>query len=92
MRCHHLTILAVFAAALTLAATGQVPQSGSTPQERPRTRPPSELTGWADWEQADALLARITVPPAPALDPVAALKRSASLPAIASSSWPPSPW
>ena len=74
MRCHHLTILAVFAAALTLAATGQVPQSGSTPQERPRTRPPSELTGWADWEQADALLARITVPPAPPLDPVAALK------------------
>jgi mono/diheme cytochrome c family protein/glucose/arabinose dehydrogenase len=74
MRCHHLTILAVFAAALTLAAIEQVPQSGSTPQERPRTRPPSELTGWADWEQADALLARITVPPAPALDPVAALK------------------
>jgi mono/diheme cytochrome c family protein/glucose/arabinose dehydrogenase len=74
MRCHNLTQLAVFAAALTVAATEQVPQSGSTPQERPRTRPPSELTGWADWERADTLLARIKVPPAPPLDPDAALK------------------
>jgi mono/diheme cytochrome c family protein/glucose/arabinose dehydrogenase len=74
MRCHDLTLLAVFAAALTLAASEQAPQSGSTPQERPRTRPPSELTGWADWEKADTLLARIKIPPAPALDPDAALK------------------
>ena len=74
MRCHNLTLLAVFAAALTVAATGQVPRSGSTRRSgrvRGRHR---ELTGWADWERAHTLLARIKVPPAPPLDPEAALK------------------
>lgn len=37
----------------------------SIPAERPRARPPSALTGWADWEKGEALLKRIKVPPAP---------------------------
>jgi glucose/arabinose dehydrogenase len=55
------------------AGEAQSPTS-STPAERPRTRPPSELTGWADWEGADNLLRRIKVPPAPPLEPADALK------------------
>lgn len=35
------------------------------PEDRPRVRPPSALTGWADWETGEALLERIEVPPAP---------------------------
>src|SRR5687767_227745 len=34
------------------------------PPERPRSRPPSELTGWADWEKAQEMLKRLPVPPA----------------------------
>ncbi|MSU34363.1 MAG: c-type cytochrome [Pedosphaera sp.] len=37
----------------------------SVPKDRPRARPPSALTGWADWENGEALLKRIYVPPAP---------------------------
>ena len=37
------------------------------PKDRPRVRPPSALTGWADWEKGEALLERIEVPPAPVL-------------------------
>lgn len=40
-------------------------QGGAIPKERPRARPPSQLTGWADWEKGEELLKRITVPPAP---------------------------
>jgi mono/diheme cytochrome c family protein/glucose/arabinose dehydrogenase len=54
--------LAVFAAA------------ESVPPERPRARPPSELTGWADWERGEELLKRIQVPPAPPLKPEEAMK------------------
>ncbi len=39
----------------------------SVPAERPRTRPASALTGWADWEKGAELLKRIKVPPAPIL-------------------------
>jgi mono/diheme cytochrome c family protein/glucose/arabinose dehydrogenase len=39
----------------------------AVPKERPRVRPPSALTGWADWEKGEALLERIEVPPAPVL-------------------------
>ncbi len=46
----------------------------SIPKDRPRARPPSELTGWADWEQGEALLKRITVPPAPVLSAEEELK------------------
>lgn len=46
----------------------------SVPSERPRARPPSELTGWADWEKAEAMFQRIPVPPAPPLTPEQALK------------------
>lgn len=59
---------------VVIAAGGAQSPTGSTPAERPRVRPPSELTGWADWEGADDLLRRIKVPPAPALEPVDALK------------------
>jgi mono/diheme cytochrome c family protein/glucose/arabinose dehydrogenase len=42
-------------------------QSGTIPAERPRARPASALTGWADWEKGEELLKRIEVPPAPIL-------------------------
>ena len=50
------------------------PKPGTAPPDRPRSRPPSELTGWADWEKAAELLKRIDVPPAPVLSPDEALK------------------
>jgi mono/diheme cytochrome c family protein/glucose/arabinose dehydrogenase len=52
-----LAVFAVFSASHTLAQ--------SVPAERPRARPPSALTGWADWEKGEELLKRIKVPPAP---------------------------
>jgi mono/diheme cytochrome c family protein/glucose/arabinose dehydrogenase len=61
-------------AVLSGAGSHALPQSGSTPPERPRPRPPSNLTGWADWEKAEELLSRIEIPPAPPLSPDEALK------------------
>lgn len=60
--------------AMMSGVVAQQPQSGSTPPERPRTRPPSTLTGLAEWEKAEELLQRIDVPPAPPLAPEDALK------------------
>ena len=48
--------------------------SQTIPAERPRARPPSALTGWADWENGEALLKRLQVPPAPILAPADELK------------------
>ncbi|MBI4662300.1 MAG: c-type cytochrome [Verrucomicrobia bacterium] len=62
---------------VAVAVTSLVPAllvGQSIPAERPRSRPPSELTGWADWEKAEDLLKRITIPPAPPLSPEEALK------------------
>jgi hypothetical protein len=42
-------------------------QTGTVPVDRPRSRPPSALTGWADWEKGEELFKRIQVPPAPVL-------------------------
>lgn len=42
-------------------------QTGTIPADRPRARPASALTGWADWEKGEELLNRIQVPPAPVL-------------------------
>lgn len=42
-------------------------QTGTIPADRPRARPASALTGWADWEKGEELLKRIQVPPAPVL-------------------------
>lgn len=42
-------------------------QTGNIPADRPRARPASALTGWADWERGEELLKRIQVPPAPVL-------------------------
>ena len=42
-------------------------QTGTIPVDRPRARPASALTGWADWEKGEELLKRIQVPPAPVL-------------------------
>ena len=39
------------------------------PKDRPRSRPPSALTGWADWESGEELLKRLKVPPAPVRSP-----------------------
>ncbi|MBI2925943.1 MAG: c-type cytochrome [Verrucomicrobia bacterium] len=46
----------------------------SIPPERPRARPPSELTGWADWEKGEEIFRRVKVPPAPPLSPEEAMK------------------
>ncbi|MFO1481896.1 MAG: c-type cytochrome [Verrucomicrobiaceae bacterium] len=50
-----------------LIASAAFAQSGTIPVDRPRARPPSALTGWADWEKGEELLKRIQVPPAPVL-------------------------
>lgn len=42
-------------------------QTHTIPADRPRARPPSALTGLADWEKGEELLKRIQVPPAPVL-------------------------
>ncbi|MFO1440045.1 MAG: c-type cytochrome [Verrucomicrobiaceae bacterium] len=42
-------------------------QTGTIPADRPRARPASALTGWADWEKGEEILKRIQVPPAPVL-------------------------
>lgn len=55
-----------FALGAWLCAVSAVAQE-SVPKERPRARPPSALTGWADWEKGEELLKRLNVPPAPVL-------------------------
>ncbi|WP_395740185.1 c-type cytochrome [Prosthecobacter sp.] len=55
------------AAFALLFATHTLAQSGTIPADRPRARPASALTGWADWEKGEELLKRIQVPPAPVL-------------------------
>ena len=57
-----LRFLCIFAFASHLMA-----QTGTIPADRPRARPASALTGWADWEKGEELLKRIQVPPAPVL-------------------------
>ena len=42
-------------------------QTGTIPADRPRARPASALTGWADWEKGEELLKRIQIPSAPVL-------------------------
>ena len=54
--------------ATVLALVAALPQrvsAQSVPAERPRTRPASALTGWADWEKGEEMLKRLNVPPAP---------------------------
>ncbi len=48
-----------------LVFLASIAHAQSVPKERPRARPPSALTGWADWEKGAELLKRIQVPPAP---------------------------
>ena len=55
------------AALALILATHALAQSGTIPADRPRARPASALTGWADWEKGEELLKRIHVPPAPVL-------------------------
>ncbi|WP_414663934.1 DUF7133 domain-containing protein [Horticoccus sp. 23ND18S-11] len=65
------------ATALTAFLAAALPSSSfaqSVPVERPRSRPPSMLTGRAQWEKGADLLKRIEVPPAPPLSPEEALK------------------
>ena len=57
-----LRLLCIFAFTSHLLA-----QTGTIPSDRPRARPASALTGWADWEKGEELLKRIQVPPAPVL-------------------------
>lgn len=58
---------------LVLAAPLPDALGQAIPPERPRARPPSDLTGWADWERAAEIFARIPVPPSPPLSPEEAL-------------------
>ncbi|MCX6955256.1 MAG: c-type cytochrome, partial [Verrucomicrobia bacterium] len=46
----------------------------AVPAERPRNRPPSMLTGRAQWEKGADMLKAMNVPPAPPLSPEEALK------------------
>lgn len=62
-------MLALHLCVIASAVLGQ-----SIPDERPRARPPSELTGWAEWERASEIFARVKVPPAPPLAPEEAMK------------------
>lgn len=64
-----LAVAGLFAAACWLPTSGQ-----SIPPERPRARPPSELTGWAQWERASNIFSRVKVPPASPLSPDEAMK------------------
>ncbi|MBI4623058.1 MAG: c-type cytochrome [Verrucomicrobia bacterium] len=64
----------VVVAALALAALPRPCPAQSVPAERPRARPPSMLTGRAQWEKGADLFKRIKVPPAPPLAPEEALK------------------
>lgn len=57
------SILALAASVFVTSA----PAQDAIPKDRPRVRPPSALTGWADWEKGEDLLKRIEVPPAPVL-------------------------
>lgn len=64
----------VFALLALEAALAAAAMAQSIPPERPRARPPSELTGWADWERAAEIFSRIQVPPSPPLSPDQAQK------------------
>ncbi len=65
--------------ALALLALAWVVAAGRAgaqeiPAERPRARPPSMLTGRAEWEKSADLFRHLAVPPAPPLLPDEALK------------------
>lgn len=62
----------VFLALAVAFAAGAAAQD--IPAERPRSRPPSMLTGRAEWEKSAELFQRIKVPPAPPLSPDEAMK------------------
>ncbi len=62
------------AAALAAAALAVRIAAQSVPPERPRNRPPSMLTGRAQWEKGADLLRQLQVPPAPPLSPAEAMK------------------
>jgi mono/diheme cytochrome c family protein/glucose/arabinose dehydrogenase len=64
----------------TLLAFAPRGSAQRVPQERPRARPPSELTGWAEWERAAEIFSRVKVPPAPPLAPEEALKTFTTAP------------
>lgn len=59
---------------LALAALTPVVHAQAVPAERPRNRPPSMLTGRAQWEKGADMLKAMNVPPAPPLSPEEALK------------------
>lgn len=59
----------IFCALFAVLLLSHVPAQEGVPKDRPRVRPPSALTGWADWEKGEELLQRIEVPPAPVRTP-----------------------
>lgn len=72
-RARRLALALAAACLLFEAGRAQQPAPGAAPPERPRSRPPSELTGWAEWERAESVLRGLDVPPAPVLSPAEAL-------------------
>jgi putative membrane-bound dehydrogenase-like protein len=65
------------ASAFAATLVGMIAHSAfgqAIPPERPRARPPSELTGWAEWERAAEIFSRVKVPPSPPLSPEEAQK------------------
>src|SRR5688572_22163570 len=65
----YVTVAFLFGADCGVETTGQ-----SIPLERPRARPASELTGWAQWERASNIFSHVKVPPAPPLAPDETMK------------------
>lgn len=63
-----------FILSLVVVATASFSLAQSVPPERPRNRPPSMLTGRAQWEKGQEMLKNMKVPPAPPLSPEEALQ------------------
>lgn len=61
-----LAILISLAGSL-IAASPALPQG--IPSTRPPLRPPTDLVGVAEWEKGEALLKRVSIPPAPVRSP-----------------------
>lgn len=61
-------------AGLALAVLPSPGAAQAVPAERPRNRPPSMLTGRAQWEKGAEMLKAMKVPPAPPLPPAEALR------------------
>ncbi len=67
-------VLLATAVSLAAGAEPSTPPPSTAPQDRPRTRPASALTGKAEWERGETMFKRIPVPAAPVLSAEEELK------------------